>query len=87
MNEVRHILKSKDSGKTTNVLPIGKRNDIDLLLTTKRDKKAALRFFKKATGRNGKASLISMNKSSENKARINQFNKDNNKRIKLHLVM
>ena len=58
-------------------------NTIDFLLTTKRDKKAAFRFFKKAIGHNGKPSLINIDQSGANTAGINQFNKDNNKRIKI----
>ena len=58
-------------------------NTTGFLLTAKRDKKAALRFFKKAIGNNGKPSLINIDKSGANKAGIKQFNKDNNKRIKI----
>ena len=38
-------------------------NTIDFLLTAKRDKKAALRFLKKAIGNNGKTGLINIDKS------------------------
>ena len=58
-------------------------NTIDFLLTARRDKKAAFRFFKKAIGKNGKPSLINIDKSGANTAAINQFNRDNNKRIKI----
>ena len=58
-------------------------NTIDFLLTAKRDKKAALRFLSKAIGRNGKPSLINIDKSGANTAGIKQFNKDNCKRIKI----
>lgn len=58
-------------------------NTIDFLLTAKRDKKSALRFFKKAVGSRGKPSLINIDKSGANTAAIKQFNKDNNKRIKI----
>jgi len=58
-------------------------NTIDFLLTAKRDAKAALRFLKKAIGRNGKPILINIDKSGANKAGISQFNNDNNQRIKI----
>jgi len=57
-------------------------NTIDLLLTAKRDTKAALRFLNKAIGRNGKPGLVNIDKSGANKAGINQSNKDSNRRIK-----
>jgi transposase-like protein len=58
-------------------------NTIDFLLTAKRDTKAALRYLTKAINRNGKPGLVNIDKSGSNKAAINQFNKDNNKRIKV----
>ena len=58
-------------------------NTIDFLLTAKRDAKAALRYLTKAINRNGKPGLVNIDKSGSNKAAINQFNKDNNKRIKV----
>jgi len=56
-------------------------NTIDFLLTAKRDTKAG--FFNKAIGRNGKPSLINIDKSGANKAGINQFNDENNRRVKI----
>ena len=53
------------------------------MLTAKRDRKAALRFFTKAIGRNGKPGLINIDKSGANKAGIKTFNQDNNKRVKI----
>ncbi len=58
-------------------------NTIDFLLTAKRDKKAELRFLNKAIGRNGKPSLINIDKSGANKAGTKQFNKNNNRRTKI----
>ena len=58
-------------------------NTIDFLLTTKRDTKAALRFFNKAVGRKGKPSLVNIDKSGANKAGIKQFNNENNRRVKI----
>lgn len=48
-------------------------NTIDFLLTARRDKKAALRFLSKAIGRNGKPSLINIDKSGANKAGIKSY--------------
>ena len=63
---------------------VDKQGDtIDFLLTARRDKKAALRFFNKAIGRNGKPGLINIDKSGANKAGIKCFNKTNNTRIKI----
>ena len=58
-------------------------NAIDFLLTAQRDKKVALRFLTKAIDRNGKPGLINIDKSGANTAAIKQYNKDNNKRIKI----
>jgi len=58
-------------------------NTIDFLLTAKRDKKAALRFLKKAIGANVKPGLINIDKSGANNAGIAAYNKDNTTRIKI----
>jgi putative transposase len=58
-------------------------NTIDFLLTAKRDTKAALQFLNKAIGRNGKPGLINIDKIGANKAGINIFNQDNNRRVKI----
>lgn len=58
-------------------------NTVDFLLTARRDKKAAQRFFAKAVKHNGKPSLVNIDKSGANKSGIKQFNQDNNKRVKI----
>jgi len=58
-------------------------NTIDSLLTVKRDNKSALRFFNKAIGRNGKPGLVNIDKSGAKKASVNQFNVENNRRVKI----
>lgn len=58
-------------------------NTIDFLLTARRDKKAAFRFFVKAIGRNGKPGLINIDKSGANTAAIKQYNEEYRKRIKI----
>jgi putative transposase len=47
------------------------------------DKKAARRFLNKAIGSNGKPSLINIDKSGANIAAIKQYNRDENKRVKI----
>lgn len=54
---------------------------IDFLLTAKRDKRAALRFLRKAIGSCGKPSLINIDKSGSNSAAIRQYNKEESKRV------
>ncbi len=54
-----------------------------IMLTVKRDKEAAKRYLIKAIGRNGKPSLINIDKSAANKAGINKYTKENNTRIKI----
>ena len=49
---------------------------IDFLLTDKRDAKAALRFFKKAIGQNGKPSLVNIDQSEANHAGLIQVNRE-----------
>ena len=44
-------------------------NTIDFLLTAKRDKQAAFRFFTRSFGLNCKPSLINIDKSGGNKER------------------
>ena len=56
---------------------------VDFLLTAKRDKKAALRYLKKAIGSSGKPSLINIDKSGANTSAIRQYNVDESRRIKI----
>jgi len=49
---------------------------IDVLLTAKRDKKAALRFFRKAIGINGYPEKVNIDKSGSNTAALNELNKE-----------
>ncbi len=58
-------------------------NTVDFLLTARRNKKAALRFLNKAIDSNGKPSLINIDKSGANTAAIKQYNRDENKRVKI----
>ena len=51
-------------------------NTIDFLLTAKQDKKAALRFLKKAIGQHGTPSLVNIDQSGANQASLHQFNRD-----------
>jgi transposase-like protein len=49
---------------------------IDFLLTAKRDKKAAMRFFDKAMQSNGIPAKVTMDKSGANKSAIDQIIED-----------
>jgi transposase-like protein len=49
---------------------------VDFLLTAKRDRKAALRFPRKAIGQNGTPEKITIDKSGANTAAIESYNKD-----------
>ena len=61
-------------------------NTIDFLLTKKRDKKAAKRFFVKAIKNNGLPEKITIDKSGSNKAAIEAYNKENNTDIEIRQV-
>ncbi len=56
-------------------------NTVDFLLTAKRDKAAAMRFFKKAINSNYMPEKVAMDKSGANKAAIDQIIKDNDTSI------
>jgi putative transposase len=49
---------------------------VDFLLTAKRDRKAALRFLRKAIGRHGVPEKITIDKSGANTAAIVSYNAD-----------
>ena len=51
---------------------------VDFLMTEKRDKEAANRFFKKAIRENGDPDKVTMDKSGSNKAAIDEINCDRN---------
>ncbi|MDE9483381.1 IS6 family transposase [Xenorhabdus bovienii] len=54
-------------------------NTVDFLLTTHRDKEAALRFFKKAMRQHGQPDGVTMDKSGTNKAAVDELNKEKTK--------
>ncbi len=56
-------------------------NTIDFLLTDKRDKAAAMRFFKKVINNSDMPEKVAMDKSGANKAAIDQIIKDNDASI------
>jgi transposase-like protein len=56
---------------------------IDFMLTKHRNKKAVRRFLKKMVKRNGKPSLINIDKSGANLAGLKAHNRENNTRIKI----
>lgn len=49
-------------------------NTIDFMLSAKRDRKAALRFFKKAIGSNGLPHTVTIDKSGANNAALEDLN-------------
>ncbi|GJL70912.1 MAG: hypothetical protein NMNS01_01110 [Nitrosomonas sp.] len=61
-------------------------NTIDFLLTAKRDKAAAMRFFKKAINTNDMPEKVAMDKSGANKAAIEQITKNNDTSIVVRQV-
>ena len=61
-------------------------NTVDYLLTAKRDRRAAKRFFTKAIGSNGKPNTINIDKSGANTAGINDYNKQHKIDIKIRRV-
>ena len=59
---------------------------IDFLLTAHRDKKAALRFLKKAIRHNGVPEKITIDKSGANTAAIESYNEENELDIEIRQV-
>jgi putative transposase len=59
---------------------------VDFLLTAKRDRKAALRFLRKASGCNGIPSKITIDKSGANTAAIESYNADHDAKIETRQV-
>ncbi|MEQ1965599.1 IS6 family transposase [Xenorhabdus nematophila] len=51
-------------------------NTVEFLLTAHRDKKAALRFFKKAMRQHGQPDVVTLDKSDANKAAVDEINKE-----------
>jgi putative transposase len=59
---------------------------VDFLLTAKRDRKAALRFLRKAFGQHGTPEKITIDKSGANTAAIESYNTDHKASIKIRQV-
>ena len=59
---------------------------VDFLLTAKRDRRAALRFLRKAIGRHGAPEKITIDKSGANAAAIESYNTDHETKIEIRQV-
>jgi putative transposase len=59
---------------------------VDFLLTAKRDRKAALRFLRKAIGRHGVPEKITIDKSGANTAAIASYNADHDAAVEIRQV-
>ena len=59
---------------------------VDFLLTAKRDRKAAVRFLRKAIGQNGVSAKITIDKSGANTAAIASYNLEQDGEIELRQV-
>ena len=59
---------------------------VDFLLTARRDRKAALRFLRKATGRHGVPEKITIDKSGANTAAIVNYNADHDTDVEIRQV-
>jgi putative transposase len=58
-------------------------NTVDFLLTTKRDRRAALQFFTKAVANNRLPEVANIDKSRANKAGIEQYNRTHGTRVRI----
>ncbi len=61
-------------------------NTIDFLLAAHRDKKAALRFFKKAVGQHGLPEKITIDKSGANAAAIEALKEEAGQEIEMRQI-
>jgi putative transposase len=59
---------------------------VDFLLTARRDRKAALRFLRKAIGRHGVPGKITIDKSGANTAAIVSYNADHDSAVEIRQV-
>ncbi|CAN2536137.1 hypothetical+protein [Methylocapsa aurea] len=59
---------------------------VDFLLTAKRDRKAALRFLRKAIGQHGKPEKITIDKSGANTAAIESYNAEHEADIEIRRI-
>ena len=59
---------------------------VDFLLTARRDRRAALRFLRKAIGRHGAPEKITIDKSGANAAAIESYNKEHEANIEIRQV-
>jgi putative transposase len=59
---------------------------VDFLLTARRDRRAALRFLRKAIGRHGAPEKITIDKSGANAAAIESYNKEHEADIEIRQV-
>src|ERR1700731_211490 len=59
---------------------------VDFLLTAKRDRKAALRFLRKAIGQNGTPEKITIDKSGANTAAIESYNTQHEADIEIRQI-
>jgi putative transposase len=61
-------------------------NNVDFLLTAKRDRKAALRFLYKAAGQHGTPAKITIDKSSASTAAIESYNAEHDTEVEIRQV-